>query len=72
MFDVIHQFTVLTAPNLGSMTYPYALNKNTSYDDEASFIAYPVGKCVPPTADTPAHSCTHACTHGWVAHSAHL
>ena len=64
MFDLIQQFTVLTAPNLGSMTYPYALTKDTSYEDEASFIAYPVGKCVPATAGPLAHSRTHACTLG--------
>mmetsp|Transcript_35788 Transcript_35788/g.52524 ORF Transcript_35788/g.52524 Transcript_35788/m.52524 type:complete len:94 (-) Transcript_35788:191-472(-) len=47
MFDVIQHFSSLAPPNLGSAAYPYGLRKDTSYDDEASFIAYPVGNETP-------------------------
>lgn len=53
MFDLIHQFHQFTALALdNTMVYPYALRKNTSIEDEASFIAHPDGRCVPCTVDS--------------------
>jgi hypothetical protein len=46
MFDIIRQFQELI-PVLGSTAYPYALTRDSTLDDEASFIAYPVGNATP-------------------------
>jgi hypothetical protein len=58
---LIHQFHQFTALVLDDTTvYPYALRKNTSIEDEASFIAHPDGRCLPCTVDLYAAARMHA------------